>query len=251
MEIQTMSQNLVQVQQEWKHLGSGNAIAIQQAQSTNSLRIRNEEDIKEVLRYSMLLVGLRGNNLPTEEEKFVLTNFVRSNFGNQTPEEIKIAFEMAVAGKLNIDSKCYENFSCEYFGRIMNAYLEYARQEIKNLPKPIQQVKEKPSDQELMKQAIDTANEYANQIRHCEKNDKKFTFIAGGLSVLFDYLEQFKIPTISKEERLELWEKYSTIQDIEERKLYCKTQGYIKFVNSLVTFDCYIDNDGTIKPNNL
>jgi hypothetical protein len=237
------------VQQEWKHLGSGNAIAIQQAQSTNSLRVRNEEDIKEVLRYSMLLVGLRGNNLPTEEEKFVLTNFVRSNFGNQTPEEIKIAFEMAVAGKLQVDAKCYENFSCEYFGRIINAYLEFARQEIKNLPKPIEQVKEKPSDQELKKQAINTANEYANQIRYCEKNDKKFTFIAGGLSILFDYLEQFKIPTISKEERLELWEKYSGIKDIEERKLYCKTQGYIKFVNSLVNFDCYIDYDGSIKPN--
>jgi len=240
---------LEQVQQEWKHLGSGNAIAIQQAQSTHSLRVRNEEDIKEVLRYSMLLVGLRGNNLPTEEEKFLLTNFVRSNFGNQTPEEIKIAFEMAVAGKLQVDAKCYENFSCEYFGRIMNAYQEYARQEIKNLPKPIEPVKEKPSDVELKKQAIDTANEYANQIRHCEKNDKKFAFIAGGLSILFDYLEQFKIPTISKEERLELWEKYSGIQDIEERKLYCKTQGYIKFVNSLVNFDCYIDQDGSIKPN--
>jgi hypothetical protein len=237
------------VQQEWKHLGSGNAIAIQQAQSTHSLRLRNEEDIKEVLRYSMLLVGLRGNNLPTEEEKFVLTNFVRSNFGNQTPEEIKIAFEMAVAGKLQVDAKCYENFSCEYFGRIMNAYLEFARQEIKNLPKPIEQAKEKPSDEELKKQAIDTANEYANQIRHCEKNDTKFTFIAGGLSILFDYLEQFKIPTISKEERIELWNKYAGIQDIEERKMHCKTQGYIKFVNSLVTFDCYINNDGTIKPN--
>jgi hypothetical protein len=97
----------------------------------------------------MLLVGLRGNNLPTEEEKFVLTNFVRSNFGNQTQEEIKIAFEMAVAGKLQVDAKCYENFSCEYFGRIMNAYLEFAREEIKNLPKQIKQVKEKPSDEEL------------------------------------------------------------------------------------------------------
>ena len=237
--------------QEWKPYGSGSAIAIQQAQSTHSLRVRNEEDIKEVLRYSMLLVGLRGNNLPTEEEKFVLTNFVRSNFGNQTPEEIKIAFEMAVAGKLNIDAKCYENFSCEYFGRIMNAYLDYARQEIKNLPKPIEQVKEIPSDQELKQQAIDTANEYANQIRFCEKNDKKFTFIAGGLSILFDYLEQFKITTISKEERLELWEKYSGIKDIEERKLYCKTQGYIKFVNSLVNFDCFIDYDGIIKPNEI
>ena len=237
--------------QEWKPYGSGSAIAIQQAQSTHSLRIRNEEDIKEVLRYSMLLVGLRGNNLPTEEEKFVLTNFVKSNFGNNTCEEIKLAFEMAVAGKLNIDSKCYENFSCEYFGRIMSAYLEYARQEIKNLPKPIEPVREKPNDQELKKQAIDTANEYAKQIRFCEQNDKRFTFIAGGLSILFDYLEQFKITTISKEERLELWEKYSGIKDIEERKLYCKTQGYIKFVNSLVNFDCFIDYDGTIKPNEI
>jgi len=249
MEIQTTNQSLVQVQQEWKHLGSGNAIAIQQAQIGHTLRVSNEDTIKQALRYSMLLVGLRGSNLPTEEEKFVLTNFVKSNFGNNTCEEIKLAFEMAVAGKLNIDSKCYENFSCEYFGRIMSAYLEYSRQEIKNLPKPIEPVKEKPSEKELKKQAIDTANEYANQIRFCEKNDKKFTFIAGGLSILFDYLEQFKIPTISKEERIELWNKYSGIQDIEERKMYCKTQGYIKFVNSLVTFDCHIDNDGTIKPN--
>jgi len=31
--------------------------------------------------------------------------------------------------------------------------------------------------------------------------------------------------------------------------MHCKTQGYIKFINSLVTFDCYIDIDGTIKPN--
>lgn len=235
--------------QEWKHLGSGNAIAIRQAQSAIALRVRNEDDIKQALRYTMVLVGLRGNNLPTEEEKVVLTNFVKSNFGNNTCEEIKIAFEMAVAGKLNVDAKCYENFSCEYFGRIMNAYIEYSKEEIKNLPKPIEPVREKPSDQELKKQAIDTANEYANQIRFCEKNDKKFTFIAGGLSILFDYLEQFKIPTISKEERIELWNKYSSIQDIEERKMQCKTQGYIKFVNSLVTFDCYIDNDGTIKPN--
>ena len=235
--------------QEWKHLGSGSAIAIRQAQSHHTLRLSEDNMIKQALRYSMLLVGLRGNNLPTEEEKFVLTNFVKSNFGNNTCEEIKLAFEMAVAGKLNIDSKCYENFSCEYFGRIMSAYLEYARQEIKNLPKPIEPLKEKPSDQELKKQAIDTANEYAKQIRFCEQNDKRFTFIAGGLSILFDYLEQFKIPTLSKEERIELWNKYSAIQDIEERKMHCKTQGYIKFVNSLVTFDCHIDNDGTIKPN--
>ena len=247
MEIQL--RNSEQVPQEWKPYGSGNAISIQQARSAITLRLSEDNTIKQALRYSMLLVGLRGSNLPTEEEKFVLTNFVKSNFGNNTCEEIKLAFEIAVAQKLNIDSKCYENFSCEYFGRIMNAYNDYVKEEIKNLPKPIEPLKEKPSDQELKKQAIDTANEYANQIRYCEKNDKKFTFIAGGLSILFDYLEEFNIPTISKEERIELWNKYSTIQNVEERKMHCKTQGYIKFINSLVTFDCHIDNDGTIKPN--
>ena len=235
--------------QEWKPYGSGNAIAIRQAQSAITLRVRNEEDIKQALRYSMLLVGLRGCNLPTEEEKFVLTNFVKSNFGNNTCEEIKLAFEIAVAGKLNIDSKCYENFSCEYFGRIMIAYLEYARQEIKNLPKPIEPVKEKPSDQELKKQAIDTANGYADEIRKGSLINSNFNLGDSGFNYLWEYLVKFKINNLSKEEYNEIWNKYSHIIDIEERKIECRKKAYTKFVNSLVTFDCYIDIDGTIKPN--
>lgn len=237
------------MQQEWKHLGSGNALAIQQAQSAITLRVRNEEDIKQALRYSMLLVGLRGSNLPTEEEKFVLTNFVKSNFGNNTCEEIKLAFEMAVAGKLNIDSKCYENFSCEYFGRIMSAYLEYARQEIKNLPKPIEPVREKPNDQELKKQAIDTANGYADEIRKGFLINSNFNLGDSGFNYLWEYLVKFKINTLSKEEYNEIWNKYSHIIDIEERKIECRKKAYTKFINSLVTFDCHIDQDGTIKPN--
>ena len=132
--------------QEWKPLKTGNASAniILQAQSTQTLRSRNEEDLKQVLRYSMVLVGLRGNNMPTEEEKFVLLNFIRSNFGNQTLEEIKLAFELAVSGKLGIDAKCYENFSCEYFGRIMKAYIDYARQETITVVKEIEAPKETP-----------------------------------------------------------------------------------------------------------
>src|SRR5512137_161350 len=105
MELTTNNRSEL-AQQEWKPLKTGNASAniILQAQSTQSLRLRHEEDLKQVLRYAMVLVGLRGNNMPTEEEKFVLLNFIRSNFGNQTPEEIKLAFELAVSGKLGIDA---------------------------------------------------------------------------------------------------------------------------------------------------
>jgi hypothetical protein len=236
------------VRQEWKPYASGSLSPIVQAQSTITIRQRSEDDIKEAIRYAMVLVGLRGANMPTDEEKFVLLNFIRVNFGNQTPEEIRLAFEYAIAGKFETDVKCYENFSCEYFARIMKAYIDYSRNEVKGLPKEIEPMKEVPSDQELKKQAIETANFYADQLDKANKEGKQFTFIAGGLSVLWDYLNKFEIQCLTTEERLEIWNKYANIQDKEELKLICKTKGYIKFINQLVDFECRLDSEGKIKP---
>jgi len=242
------NQNLAPVRQEWKPYASGSLSPIVQAQSTITIRQRSEDDIKEAIRYAMVLVGLRGANMPTDEEKFVLLNFIRVNFGNQTPEEIRLAFEYAIAGKFETDVKCYENFSCEYFARIMKAYIDYSRNEVKGLPKEIEPMKEVPSDQELKKQAIETANFYADQLDKANKEGKQFTFIAGGLSVLWDYLNKFEIQCLTTEERLEIWNKYANIQDKEELKLICKTKGYIKFINQLVDFECRLDSEGKIKP---
>jgi hypothetical protein len=69
-----------------------------------------------------------------DEEKAVLLDFIRENYGNHTPEEIKLAFKMAVSGKLSVDPNCYENFSCQYFGKIMGAYRIWASSEIKFTP---------------------------------------------------------------------------------------------------------------------
>mgnify|MGYP006911633446 CR=1 FL=1 len=141
--------NLAPVRQEWKPYANGSLSPIVQAQSTITIRQRSEDDIKEAIRYAMVLVGLRGANMPTDEEKFVLLNFIRVNFGNQTPEEIGLAFEYAIAGKFEIDAKCYENFSCEYFGRILKAYIDFARNEVKVKPKELEEAKLVPSEDEL------------------------------------------------------------------------------------------------------
>ena len=156
------------MQREWlpSEIFRGTANTIIKAQSTQNIRTRSEEDLKQVLRMAMLMVGLRGANMPTDEEKFVLLAFIKSNYGNQTPEEIAIAFEYAVAGKLNTDCKCYENFSCEYFGRIMNAYIDYARQETKLVKRPeIEEKKPVPSDAELKEFAIYNVNAYVAKIK--------------------------------------------------------------------------------------
>ena len=242
------NQNLARVPQEWKPYETGSAVTIIKAQSKIPIRRRSEEDIKEVLRYVMVLVGLRGVNMPTDEEKYVLLNFIRLNFGNQTPEEIRLAFEYAIAGKFEIDAKCYENFSCEYFGRIMKAYIDFSRNEVKVKPKEIEETKPMPSDEELKKQAIEILNNYADQIKASKESNKKFTWIAGGLSDLYRMLVKFNIQNISTEEMQMIWKKSENIKDEEERKNWCRNHAYIFLANQLADFDCRINSEGKIKP---
>jgi hypothetical protein len=250
MELTTNNRSEL-AQQEWKPLKIGNASAniIFQAQSTQSLRLRHEEDIKQVLRYAMVLVGLRSNNMPSEEEKFVLLNFIRSNFGNQTPEEIKLAFDWAVSGKLNIDAKCYENFSCEYFGRIMNAYIEYSRQELKTVPKEVEVQKELPSDADLKMAAINSANMYAQEMMRCQERNIKMNWIAGGLHVLYDYIVKFGIYEASLEDKQRVYNsninKYATK---DELVMACKAQCYREFIENLADFKAYLTEEGKIEP---
>lgn len=102
-------------------------------------RIRqvSEESLKGVLRYVMILIGLRAQNYPDEIEKQILLNFITENYGGHTPAEIKLAFEMAITKKLDVEVNCYENFSVAYFVSIMECYRAWAREQIKLLPAPI------------------------------------------------------------------------------------------------------------------
>jgi len=93
------------------------------------------EALSICLRESMLLVGIRSANMPNQMEFDVLKNFIQNNYGGHTVAEIRLAFEMAITGKLGVESNCFENFSCQYVSGIMNAYRKWASQEIKQLPK--------------------------------------------------------------------------------------------------------------------
>jgi hypothetical protein len=252
MEIQTTNQNLEQVLPECKLLRIGNPLAEQLmlASKGQTLRVSDENDLKQVLRYSMLLVGLRANNMPTEEEKFVLINFIKTNFANVTIAQIKLAFDMAVAGKLQVDAKCYENFSCEFFGRIMSSYLQFSAEETRIISQRVVEDEPlpKPSDEVLKLQAIEIINDFADKLKESKDTGKKFTWIAGGLSELYKMLVSFGIQTISKEEMLEIWRKSARIENEEERKNYCRMQSYILLANQLADFDARINSEGQIKP---
>lgn len=96
------------------------------------------DDLKKVLRMVILKLGLREKNLPGPEEKNILILHIVSNFGGHRLDEINLAFDMAINGKLEIDDpNPYENFSCAYFSKIMNAYQSWSKQayvSIKQIP---------------------------------------------------------------------------------------------------------------------
>lgn len=104
-------------------------LAIQEKRLINA----SEEELKECLRYVYALIGLRAQNFPAGEVKLFLHGFIRQHYGGHTPAEIRLAFEMAITGKLKTEASCYENFSPLYFASIMNSYRVWASDQVRKL----------------------------------------------------------------------------------------------------------------------
>jgi hypothetical protein len=94
--------------------------------------LKNTVPIEQALPLCFQSVGLRPKHFPSKDPAFnewqFLLDFVRDNYGGLTAKEIVLAFKLAAQHKLPIDKdkvSPYDNFSPEYFGRIMEAYKEY------------------------------------------------------------------------------------------------------------------------------
>lgn len=111
-----------------KELKTGEEIFLQ-AKSAVKISLAQPERISEVLRLVMVKIGLRAANWPSQMEKVILIDHLMQNFPENTVEEIKLAFDWAIDGRLELGPdgvNCFENFSCLYLTRIMKAYNKLA-----------------------------------------------------------------------------------------------------------------------------
>lgn len=113
------------------------------------------EEVKEVLIKVMIKVGLRSANWPNDLEKLVLFEHIVTGYGGHRLNEIPLAFDFALNGELAdgdgevIDANCFENFSCLYFSKVMNAYRHWSKQEIKFVSATEKTEQRKFTDEEL------------------------------------------------------------------------------------------------------
>lgn len=197
-------QNQVQVQTEPRNLEIGEQVDFEIALSNDKIVNTSTERLKQVLRLVMMKIGLRAANLPSDEEKFVLVQHIIQHYGGHTPEEILLAFDMAIAGKLEVEVNCYENFSCLYVSNIMNAYRAWAKDQHKQI-KPIMMI-EKTSP--LTDESIE---EWLKSI----KTEARVDFMP---VMVYDWLEKvgrIKYTTQEKFDALQVAAKYRRQQLIE------------------------------------
>jgi hypothetical protein len=129
------AQNLEQVPQGSQQLAPSNKTFEAALQNRNILQ--DYDGLTSALQYSMMLAGIRANNAPTQAEFDFLKYYLIKNFGRHTAAEIRLAFDLAFSGQLQLGidgAKCFENFSCEYVGRILNAYRKWAELQHKEIP---------------------------------------------------------------------------------------------------------------------
>lgn len=94
----------------------------------SGLKIRDQKNydkIKDALRHVFFLIGLKVDQLPVGYQMEVLLSFIKDKYPNNTPGEIRIAFELALKNEFECDLNHYGTFSALYFSNVFNAYMEY------------------------------------------------------------------------------------------------------------------------------
>lgn len=182
-----------------------------------------DEQLKPALKYVMLLVGLRTAtiNQMDDIEKVMLISFIRRHYSGHTVSELRLAFDLAVAGKLDVkEVNCYENFTCEYLGKIMTAYRKWAQHHFdeKELFKPeVKQLDYKPTAEQLA-----NGNRELIELRYQ-------SFLTGNTEISF--LPEFGVLQLATDgiTDAEIWQDF-TKHAVRHKKIELATERELKIM---------------------
>ena len=133
----------LQVNKEWQPLKSGYIVDNEIVNSFNGdkLNLVSPIVLRENLAYIFTLLGFK--NYPDKEEMTIIEDFIRTSYPLYTIQEFRIAFKMAVQGKIDCSTEHYEKFSPKFIGQVMVAYTKKAN-EVRKMLKPIVKEIESP-----------------------------------------------------------------------------------------------------------
>lgn len=234
----------MQVSKEWITSKSGYIVdnEITEAFKGNKLNLVSPVTLRENLAYIFTLIGL--TKYPDKDEMIVIEDFIRTSYPLYTIEEFRIAFKMAVQGKLECSTEHYEKFSPKFIGQVMAAYTKKAN-EVRKMQKPITQELEVPklTDEEIVsftqKEWLESPRTDFNKIFNA---DRVFGILLKQGKLKFEQHEMMQIINIVREDNLQKMNKLfgldaknfkELIKDNNFVDTQCKKLALAKYFESL------------------
>jgi hypothetical protein len=216
-----------------------------------SAKQKTEVAIK-VWSYVKMKLGLRSENSMEEQAQILSLSDDLAQFDTMTEDEVFIALRKGIRGEYQTEGT-QVFFNSSNFLRWLVTYQKFERRDlmskIANNGKDESKPTEAPPPEVLKAQAIQTLNFYADSIQKAQDQQKPFSWIAGGLHVLYDIADSFSLIKLSRDEKLEIFNKHMAFfKDVDKAKQASKADGYKKFVHNLVDFGCRLDDNGQTKP---
>jgi len=166
-----------------------------------------DKELSSKLSLVYMLIGLRPQHFPTQEQDVFIFSYIRSHYGQKTLDEINLAFDKAIQGELNLtDVKLYDQFTIEYFVRIMNAYRDWLKkvhQEAMSKLKDIEQEVKVDIMQTTKEEKLEDIAEWES------KKELNFNFIP---PYLYDYLTEEGKIMHSPDEKMEIYERACNVR---------------------------------------
>ena len=215
---------------------------IAEAFKGSKLNLVSPITLKENLAYIFTLLGF--TKYPDTQEMIVIEDFIRTSYPLFTIEEFRLAFKMAVQGKLDCSTEHYEKFSPKFIGQIMAAYKKKAL-EVRKMIKPIVNEIEPPklTDEQIVsftqKEWLESAKNDFNKVFNA---DKVFAILLKQGKLKFEPEEMLQIVRIVREDnQMKLNKLYGQdakefskkIKDDDFIDTQCKKLALVKYFESL------------------
>lgn len=234
----------MQVSKEWIASKSGYIVdnEITEAFKGNKLNLVSPVTLRESIAYIFTLIGL--TKYPDKDEMIVIEDFIRTSYPLYTIEEFRIAFKMAVQGKLECSTEHYEKFSPKFIGQVMAAYTKKAN-DVRKMQKTITKELEVPklSDEEIVsftqKEWLESAKNDFNKVFNA---NKVFAILLKQGKLKFEPDEMLEIVRIVREENLIKMNKLygldaknfrESIKDNDFVDTQCKKLALVKYFEGL------------------
>jgi hypothetical protein len=215
------------------------------AKSSPRMKEVHIPEIIQVLNKGMLLLGIKGEKLPSEFEYQVLTTELRTQYAGLALKELDLAFTLAARDVLDFNAETYQAMTVFYLNKMLSSYLRWAAQKQfvdRILDEPKQPEFDKVEEDEIIRTSFESFKKF-----------KKWNAIFNSLGTFRILLERDLIDMTeeSREEIVKLTEQatrqlaqeveyedrqeiLNELEDDDAMELNCKRMAVAQYFNKIM-----------------